>query len=262
MASSIRDTHPPDFRRRRWLLIGSVFACLALWTVSGFLFDVLGEWVAWGALLVGGETTQGEVTRQATYEAEGIFYQLEYEFLISNGGHEEHLYHGSQLVSQSFWKRHEPGSSLTIRYLPSRPTTTRIEGQPYELNLNTLTLCMFQVCIAQLVLLPLLMLGVVRHPERIRLFTSLVGGGMCAFLVTLVGLVAEFVLDAMGLMLGWWSGGAIELILGITVAMVVGWTIWRYTPGDMLDRSGSGRTLLSGVGMPFEPAPQSPDRGE
>lgn len=227
---------PTDYRRRRWLLLLVLFACLAIWTISGFLFDVFGEAITWGSLMTAGEITQGVVTRQTTFESDGTFYRLEYEYLLKDEARAEILFRGDQLVSQSFWKEHAPDTTLNIRYIPNQPGTSRIDGQPYILNLNLLTLCMAQDCISLLILLPLIVLGIVKDPTWMLRMLALAAGGMAMFVISVIGLLIEFSLDAMGLMLGWWSGGAIPFLIGGCVGLLIALLFWRSPPALMEDQ--------------------------
>ncbi len=213
--------------QRLFFVVFSIIILISLFFYIGIIYELMGELIAWLPISFVGDSTDGIVTKQTTVESEGTFYQLEFGYLVTSKQGENKAFSNKLLVSQSFWRRHEPGSSVNIRYLPWYPRIARINGHPYELNMWLVTFFLYSAFMLQLVLIPVVVMDVAKKSRIKGLIMCLRIGGITMFIVTIVVLILEFILDSLGINLGIFSGGAIPLIIGLASGSFGALLIWR-----------------------------------
>jgi hypothetical protein len=215
-------------KNRPWITMGfSIILLISLFFYIGMIYELAGELIAWIPILLFGDSVQGSVTRQSTVESDGIFYQLEFEYpvLLKDGGFRD--YSGKNLVNQSYWRNHEPGTTIHIAYLPWFPSLARIEEHPYELNMWMMTCGLYTAFFLQIVLIPIGFLNISKSRWGRCLLISLRVGDITMFIVTILVTILELLLDLLGMHLGSFSGGAIPLIVGVLAGLIVSLTIWH-----------------------------------
>jgi len=215
-------------KNKPWFRIGFVIILsISLFFYVGMFYELGKELIAWVPILVFGDSVQGTVTSQSTVESEGTFYQLEFKYQVPSDGGGNKNFSNKLLVSQSFWRNHDPGSHINISYLPLYPKIARISNHPYELNMWMMTFCLYSVFILQIILLPLGVLFGTKNKKAKGRIMSLRVGGITMFIVTILVLVLEFIADWLGMNPGVFSGGAIPLMVGIGSGVIGANFIWR-----------------------------------
>jgi hypothetical protein len=224
-------------KNKPWIQIGFIIILLiSLFFYVGMFYELGKELIAWVPILVFGDSAQGTVTSQTTVESEGTFYQLEFNYQVTSESGGSRSFSSKLLVSQYFWRNHDPGSPISVSYLPWYPKMARISGHPYELNMWMMTFCLYSVVILQIILLPLGVLFGTKNRKAKGRIMSLRAGGITILIVTILVLILEFIVDWLGMNLGVFSGGAIPLIVGIGSGVIGANFIWR-TQGRSLPPS-------------------------
>jgi hypothetical protein len=215
-------------KNKPWILIGFIIILLiSLFFYVGMFYELGKELIAWVPIFVFGDSIQGTVTSQTTVESEGTFYQLEFNYQVTSESRGSRSFSSKLLVSQSFWRNHDPGSQVNICYLPLYPKMVRISNHPYELNMWMMTFCLYSVFILQIILLPLGVLFGTKNKKAKGRIMSLRVGGITMFIVTILFLILEFIVNWLGINLGIFSGGAIPLMVGIGSVVIGANFIWR-----------------------------------
>ena len=215
-------------KNKPWILIGFIIILLiSLFFYVGMFYELGKELIAWVLIFVFGDSIQGTVTSQTTVESEGTFYQLEFNYQVTSESGGNRSFSSKLLVSQSFWRNHDPGSQVNISYLPLYPKMARISNHPYELNMWMMTFCLYSVFILQIILLPLGVLFGTKNKKAKGRIMSLRVGGITMFIMTILFLILEFIVDWLGINLGIFSGGAIPLMVGIGSGVIGANFIWR-----------------------------------
>jgi hypothetical protein len=194
---------------RGWVTIGlGALIVIALLLFLSTVWDVTAEWAIWAQLRFFGKESPGLVLRREfnTY-GEGYQAYLEYAYGSSLTESSQGAYTNREPVSIYLHDHSEPGTTLSVRYLPYWPSITRIEGNYFHRNSSST-------------------LFLKSDPAK-RLVTSAIPGTIVMLVVTLVEWSGEVLIDNLHVGPLPLYGGVLGLLLGIPAGIITTICVWR-----------------------------------
>lgn len=214
---------------RGWVTIGlGALIVVALLLFLSTVWDVTAEWAIWAQLRFFGKESPGLVLRREfnTY-GEGYQAYLEYAYGSPLPESSQGAYTNREPVSIYLHDHSEPGTTLSVRYLPYWPSIARIEGNYFHRNSSSTLFCWFGACASLWPMLAVFLSLSLKSDPAKRLVTSAIPGTIVMLVVTLVEWSGEVLIDNLHVGPLPLYGGVLGLLLGIPAGIITTICVWR-----------------------------------